>query len=155
MRPMRSVYSLAWRNLASRRLRTFLTALAIAVGVAAVLATSMIGQAMQVSTATLAARSAAPICRSRLAIARHSMHAGSTSCAHSRMWCWLLPKSFTRRFYLILPVPRSRCSARFQADRSAQQARDLLAELRGPSLWLAINCAATPQASCPAHLLWV
>ena len=56
MRPMRSIYSLAWRNLASRRLRTFLTGMAIALGVAAVFATSMIGQAMQTSTASLAAR---------------------------------------------------------------------------------------------------
>jgi putative ABC transport system permease protein len=56
MRPMRSVYSLAWRNLASRRLRTWLTGMAIALGVAAVFATSMIGQAMQMSTASLAAR---------------------------------------------------------------------------------------------------
>ncbi len=53
---MRSLYSLAWRNLASRRLRTCLTGMAIALGVAAVFATSMIGQAMQVSTASLAGR---------------------------------------------------------------------------------------------------
>jgi putative ABC transport system permease protein len=56
MQPMRSIHSLAWRNLASRRLRTFLTGMAIALGVAAVFATSMIGQAMQTSTASLAAR---------------------------------------------------------------------------------------------------
>jgi len=56
MRSMRSLYSLAWRNLVSRRLRTCLTGMAIALGVAAVFATSMIGQAMQMSTASLAAR---------------------------------------------------------------------------------------------------
>jgi len=53
---MRSLYSLAWRNLASRRLRTCLTGMAIALGVATVFATSMIGQAMQMSTASLAGR---------------------------------------------------------------------------------------------------
>jgi len=51
---VRSLYSLAWRNLASRRLRTFLTGTAIALGVAAVFATSFIAQSAQARTASLA-----------------------------------------------------------------------------------------------------
>jgi putative ABC transport system permease protein len=51
---MRSLYSLAWRNLTSRRLRTFLTGTAIALGVAAVFATSLIAQSVQARTASLA-----------------------------------------------------------------------------------------------------
>ena len=50
---MRSLYGLAWRNLASRRLRTFLTATAISLGVASVFATSLIGQSAQARTTTL------------------------------------------------------------------------------------------------------
>lgn len=51
---MRSVYGLAWRNLLSRPLRTFLTCAAIALGVASVFATSLIGESAQVRTASLA-----------------------------------------------------------------------------------------------------
>jgi len=51
---VRSLYGLAWRNLASRRLRTFLTCAAIALGVASVFATSLIGQSAQARTASLA-----------------------------------------------------------------------------------------------------
>ena len=51
---MHSLSGLAWRNLAARRLRTFLTGTAIALGVASVFATSLISQAVQARTANLA-----------------------------------------------------------------------------------------------------
>ncbi len=51
---MRSWIDLAWRNLATRRMRTFLTSTAIALSVAAVFATSVIGQSAQARTASLA-----------------------------------------------------------------------------------------------------
>ena len=51
---MHSWIDLAWRNLAARRLRSFLTCMAIALGVAAVFATSLIGQSAQARTASLA-----------------------------------------------------------------------------------------------------
>ena len=51
---MHSWIDLAWRNLAARRLRTFLTSAAIALGVAAVFATSLIGESAQARTASLA-----------------------------------------------------------------------------------------------------
>jgi hypothetical protein len=54
MRSLRSLYGLAWRNLIARRLRTFLTGAAIALGVASVFATSLIGESAQVRTASLA-----------------------------------------------------------------------------------------------------
>ena len=51
---MRSLNGLAWRNLAARRLRTFLTGSAIALGAAAVFATSLIAQSAQARTDSLA-----------------------------------------------------------------------------------------------------
>ncbi len=51
---MRSLHSLAIRNLMARRLRTTLTGVAIMLGVAAVFATSLIGRAVQARTAELA-----------------------------------------------------------------------------------------------------
>jgi putative ABC transport system permease protein len=51
---LRSLHSLAIRNLMARRLRTALTGVAVTLGVAAVFATSLIGHAVQARTAELA-----------------------------------------------------------------------------------------------------
>ncbi len=50
---MRSTATLAWRNLTGHPLRSVLTALAIALGVAMVLASSIVGQAASQSADTL------------------------------------------------------------------------------------------------------
>jgi putative ABC transport system permease protein len=65
---LRSLYSLALRNLLARRLRTALTGVAITLGVAAVFATSLIGGAVQARTAELARQSS----RASLQITPHN-----------------------------------------------------------------------------------
>ena len=50
---MRSLNSLVWRNLSAHKLRSILTLLAITLGVAMVLAASIVGQAASQSASAL------------------------------------------------------------------------------------------------------